>query len=122
MPSGCQKCKFFRKHLFGNGLDYSYSCMLGAKDFPMPWIRQMEERASDCPIVTFDNVRAEIAKYESDCRLSEDEYPSCKQCTDSVFGTIYGILDKIRNGERIDNQEMLNVIDKCKSEKEDNNE
>ena len=50
MPSGCQKCKFFKKHLFGNGLDYSYSCILGAKDFPMPWIRQMEERASDCPI------------------------------------------------------------------------
>lgn len=50
MPPGCQKCKFFRKHLFGNGLDYSYSCILGAKDFPMPWIRQMEEKASDCPI------------------------------------------------------------------------
>ena len=50
IPSGCQKCKFFKKHLFGNGLDYSYSCILGAKDFPTPWIRQMEERASDCPI------------------------------------------------------------------------
>jgi hypothetical protein len=50
IPPGCQKCKFFKKHLFGNGLDYSYSCILGSKDFPMPWIRQMEERASDCPI------------------------------------------------------------------------
>lgn len=50
IPPGCQKCKFFKKHAFGNGLDYSYSCILGAKDFPMPWIRQMEERASDCPI------------------------------------------------------------------------
>lgn len=50
IPPGCQKCKFFKKHLFGNGLDYSYSCILGAKDFPMPWIRQMEEMASDCPI------------------------------------------------------------------------
>lgn len=51
IPKGCQRCKFFRKRLFGNGLDYSYSCMLGAKEFPYPWIRQMEERASDCPLV-----------------------------------------------------------------------
>lgn len=66
MPIGCQKCKFFCKHMFGNGLDYSYSCVLGAKDFPMPWIRQMEERASDCPIEplvqepVLDKIRAEI--------------------------------------------------------------
>ncbi len=65
MPPGCQKCKFFKKHFFGNGFDYSYSCILGAKDFPMPWIRQMEERASDCPIKpseqepVFDKIRAE---------------------------------------------------------------
>ena len=51
LPEGCQRCRFIRKHIFGNGLDYSYSCMLGAKQFPMPWIRQMEERASDCPLV-----------------------------------------------------------------------
>ena len=30
IPSGCQKCKFFKKYAFGNGLDYSYSCILGA--------------------------------------------------------------------------------------------
>ena len=51
MPKGCQHCMHFRKHIFGNGIDYSYSCMLGATEFPMPWIRQMEERASDCPLV-----------------------------------------------------------------------
>lgn len=51
IPKGCQRCMFFRKHLFGNGVDYSYSCVLGATEFPMPWIRQMEERASDCPLV-----------------------------------------------------------------------
>lgn len=51
MPKGCQYCRQFRKSLFGNGLDYSYSCMLGATEFPYPWIRQMEERASDCPLV-----------------------------------------------------------------------
>jgi len=66
MPMGCQKCKFFRKHMFGNGLDYSYSCILGAKEFPMPWIRQMDERASDCPIKSseqnhiLDKIRAEF--------------------------------------------------------------
>ena len=43
-----------------------------------------------------DKMRAEIIKYEGDCRLSVDEYPSCKQCTDSVFETIYGILDKYK--------------------------
>lgn len=43
-----------------------------------------------------DKIRAEIIKYEGDCRLSVDEYPSCKQCTDNVFETIYGILDKYK--------------------------
>ena len=65
VPVGCQKCKFFHKHMFGNGLDYSYSCVLGAKDFPFPWIRQMDNRASDCPIEepktdVLDKIRAEI--------------------------------------------------------------
>ena len=43
-----------------------------------------------------DKIRAEIIKYEGDCRLSVDEHPSCKQCTDNVFETIYGILDKYK--------------------------
>lgn len=43
-----------------------------------------------------DKIKAEIIKYEGDCRLSVDEYPSCEQCTNSVFGTIYGILDKYK--------------------------
>lgn len=43
-----------------------------------------------------DKIRAEIIKYEGDCRLSVDEYPSCKQCTDNVFGSIYAILDKYK--------------------------
>ena len=41
-----------------------------------------------------DKVRAEITKYEGDCRLSVAEYQSCKQCTDNMFETIYGILGK----------------------------
>jgi hypothetical protein len=44
-----------------------------------------------------DKIRAEIIKYEGDCRLSVDEYPSCKQCTDNVFKTIYGILDRYKS-------------------------
>lgn len=43
-----------------------------------------------------DEIRAEIIKYEGDCRLSVDEYPSCKQCTDNVFESIYAILDKYK--------------------------
>lgn len=43
-----------------------------------------------------DKMRAEIIKYECDCQLSINEYPSCKQCTDNVFETIYGIIDKYK--------------------------
>lgn len=43
-----------------------------------------------------DKIRADIIKYESDCRLSVDEYPLCKECNDKVFKTIYGILDKYK--------------------------
>jgi len=57
MPTGCQKCKFFRKHI--NGLNYSYSCFLGAKEFPMPWIRQLDNRAVDCPIIEADKAESE---------------------------------------------------------------
>ena len=49
-PKGCQHCMYFRKHLFGAGIDYSYSCLLGATEIPMPWFRQGEERAGDCPL------------------------------------------------------------------------
>lgn len=55
-------------------------------------IRKMEEKR------LLDEIRAEIIKYEGDCRLSVDEYPSCKQCTDNVFESIYGILDKYKVG------------------------
>ena len=43
-----------------------------------------------------DEIRADIISYEGDCRLSVDEYPSCKQCTDNVFESIYAILDKCK--------------------------
>ena len=42
-----------------------------------------------------DQIRAEIAMYEADCRLSGDE-EQCKQCTDNVFGSIYRIIDKYK--------------------------
>ena len=62
MPIGCQECKFFQKHMFGNGLDYSYSCILGAKEFPMPWIKQLDHRAVDCPIIEADKSESEGKK------------------------------------------------------------
>lgn len=53
-------------------------------------IRKMEEKRA------LDKIRADIISYEGDCRLSVDEYPSCKQCTDNVFESIYAILDKYK--------------------------
>ena len=50
-----------------------------------------------------DKIKAEIIKYEGNCRLAVDEYPSCKQCTDNVFESIYGIFDKYR-GESEDKE------------------
>lgn len=52
--------------------------------------RKMEEKR------LLDEIRADIISYEGDCRLSVDEYPSCKQCTDNVFESIYAILDKCK--------------------------
>ena len=85
MPEGCQKCKFFKKKLFGNGLDYSYSCILGATEFPMPWIRQMEERASDCPIaedvVEREKINKAVEEIDSLFRESLNEAP----CSEMEF-------------------------------------
>ena len=83
MPKGCQHCKCFRKRLFGNGLDYSYSCMLGATEFPMPWIRQQEERASDCPLVEIKE--AEWTHWTDDFR----DYVKCSNCGFGDEGEIY---------------------------------
>ena len=63
--------------------------------------RQMLEcdynaRLKDDMAAMLDKIRADIIKYESDCRLSAYEYPSCKQCTDNVFETIYRIIDKCK--------------------------
>lgn len=76
MPLGCQRCKFFRERLFGNGLDYLYSCILGAKDFPMPWIRQMDERASDCPIKSLDQepILDKIISEATSLKISYTDY------------------------------------------------
>ena len=88
IPKGCQHCKFFRKHAFGNGLDYSYSCDLGATNFPMPWIRQMEERAKDCPLIeigTCKDCKHRTAIYaDGDCFCEKDELlkPNMFYCAD----------------------------------------
>ena len=94
MPIGCQKCKFFRKHMFGNVS--SYSCILGAKDFPMPCIRQMEERASDCPIEpleqesVLDKTKAEIEQIEIDGHIRDVE------CFRAGINTALNIIDKYK--------------------------
>ena len=67
-------------------------------------LMEVRDKIRELPVITeqdivkpvLDKIRAEIFKVESDCRLSIDEYPSCKQCTDNVFGTIYRILDKYK--------------------------
>lgn len=55
---------------------------------------EVKEAVEMCKVDILDKIRAEIIEYEGDCRLSVDEYPSCKQCTDNVFESIYAILDK----------------------------
>lgn len=57
---------------------------------------EVKKAVEMCKVDIFDKIRAEIIKYEGDCRLSVDEYPSCKQCTDNVFESIYAILDKYK--------------------------
>lgn len=85
MPNGCQHCMYFRKHLFGNGLDYSYSCILGATHFPYPWIRQMEERGSDCPLVEI--VTCKDCKYYKEIPLnsSDEIIATCKKNKDRNY-------------------------------------
>jgi hypothetical protein len=57
---------------------------------------EVKEAVEMCKVDILDKIRAEIIEYEGDCRLSVDEYPSCKQCTDNVFESIYAILDKCK--------------------------
>lgn len=54
-------------------------------------IKALEEQS------ILDKIKADIAMYEADCRLSGDEEP-CKQCTNNVFGSIYRIIDKYKAG------------------------
>ena len=75
----------------------------GEAYFPLSTAFKIENDIKNIPSVqpksktdVLDKIRAEIIKYESDGRLSVDEYPSCKECTDNVFETIYEILDKYK--------------------------
>jgi preprotein translocase subunit SecD len=58
--------------------------------------KDYENRLKTEMAAMLDKIRAEIIKYEGNCRLAVDEYPSCKQCTDNVFNSIYGFFDKYR--------------------------
>ncbi len=101
MPRGCQHCMYFKKKMFGNGLDYSYSCMQGAKEIPVPWIRQMEERASDCPLVEIVTCK--------DCKYYRNKGNKYSYCTKRL--NVDSITDRYRepdyfcaNGERKENE------------------
>ena len=58
------------------------------------WVYSCEEGQRE---YLLNQIKAEIAMYEADCRLVCDEEP-CKQCTDNVFGSIYRIIDKYKVG------------------------
>lgn len=67
---------------------------LRSSGFSEEQIQEIVKALEQEPVI--DKIRADIIMYEGDCRLSVDEYPSCQQCTDNVFETIYGILDKYK--------------------------
>ena len=66
------------------------------------WLRDYE-RLLEREAVLLDKIIAEIGMYEADCRLSGYEYPSCKKCTDNVFGSIYRIINKYRVESEVKN-------------------
>ena len=73
--------------------------VLGAQEKALkelPPVKPVEKVGRWIDAEVLDKIIAEIIKYEDDCRLSVDEYPSCKQCTDNTFETIYAILDKYK--------------------------
>ncbi len=41
----------------------------------------------------FEDIRADIERYEADCILAADS-KECKECDKIVFGSIYHIIDK----------------------------
>ena len=46
-----------------------------------------------------DEIKSEISVYEADCRLTNDlASDECTHCNDNIFGSIYHIIDKYKNG------------------------
>ena len=45
-----------------------------------------------------EDIKLDIMRYESDCLLLEDR-PICKECNDTMFGSIYHIIDKHISGK-----------------------
>ena len=45
-----------------------------------------------------ENIKTDIAKYEADCKLSNDS-KECKKCDEIVFSTIYSIIDRHTSGK-----------------------
>ena len=46
-----------------------------------------------------DEIKSEISVYEADCRLTNDlTSDECNLCNDTIFSSIYHIIDKYKNG------------------------
>ena len=50
-----------------------------------------------------EDIKLDIMRYEADCLLLEDR-PICKECNDTMFGSIYHIIDKHINGKEQNNE------------------
>ena len=70
--------------------------MTEGKIYDIDYQEPCDDAISRKEAVLLDKIIAEIGMYEADCRLSGYEYPSCKKCTDNVFGSIYRIINKYR--------------------------
>lgn len=60
-------------------------------------IKQEEVQA-----ISIDKVkkaREEILQCKSNCEMSIDEYPSCRECTDNTFDCILSSIDKLIESE-----------------------
>lgn len=57
--------------------------------------RQMEALAEGIKAIkAIEDIKAEIALYESDCMLSCPNNDDCRDCNNNMFGSIYRIIDK----------------------------
>lgn len=66
-------------------------------------IEQLASKAREDNVYqrAFEDIRADIERYEADCILAADS-KECKECDKIVFGSIYHIIDKHAPGKAVD--------------------